>query len=138
MGTHADMAVAVKKSPSGESTSAAADSAMEHVQGRRVHLENVTAVVGSLLSCYPSFFFLNIYLANIQSLTILPEHKLQSFYWIYRQQSKFGHVFDIHPRVFVMDANACGSPDMKALKAAVAEIKASIVEVRLPVRALCN
>jgi len=74
VGTHADMAVAVKKSPSGESTSAAADSAMEHVQ------------------------------------------------------SKFGHVFDIHPRVFVMDANACGSPDMKALKAAVAEIKASIVE----------
>ena len=44
-------------------------------------------------------------------------------------QSKFGHVFDIHPRVFVMDANACGSADMKALKAAVAEIKASIVEV---------
>ena len=33
VGTHADMAVAVKKSPSGESTSAAADSAMEHVQG---------------------------------------------------------------------------------------------------------
>ena len=78
VGTHADMAVGVKKSPSGESTSAAADRAMEHVQ------------------------------------------------------SKFGHVFDIHPRVFVMDANACGSPDMKALKTAVAEIKASIVEVRVP------
>ena len=79
VGTHADMAVAVKKSPSGESTSAAADFAMERVQ------------------------------------------------------SKFGHIFDIHPHVFVMDANACGSADMKALKAAVAEIKASIVEVRLPV-----
>ena len=39
-------------------------------------------------------------------------------------------MFDIHPRVFVMDANACGSPDLKALKAAVAEMKASIVEVR--------
>ena len=53
---------------------------------------------------------------------------------MYRPQSKFGHVFDIHPRVFAMDANACGSPDMKALKAAVAEIKASIVEVRLSAR----
>ena len=53
-----------------------------------------------------------------------------------RLQSKYGHVFDIHPRVFVMDANACGSPDLKALKAAVAEMKASIVEVRLVARAL--
>ncbi len=43
----------------------------------------------------------------------------------------FGHALDIWPRVFVMDANAASSADLKAFKQAVADIKAEIVEVSL-------
>ena len=41
----------------------------------------------------------------------------------------FGNVFDIHPRVFVLDANVSNSQDMKALKHAISELKAEIIDV---------
>ena len=41
----------------------------------------------------------------------------------------YGYLFDVHSKVFAMDANAASSQDMKSLKAAVAEIKTGIVEV---------
>ena len=44
---------------------------------------------------------------------------------------EFGCVFDVHPRIFVLDANASGSVDFKALKQTIAEIKTEIVEVRI-------
>ena len=42
---------------------------------------------------------------------------------------QFGNIFDIHPRVFVMDVNNSGSVDLKAFKQAIGEIKTEIIEV---------
>ncbi len=75
VGTHADLASDVKKSPNGESTSPASEHVLDYVQ------------------------------------------------------KNYGYLFDVHPRVFAMDANAAGSADMKALKAALTQIKTNIVEV---------
>lgn len=43
---------------------------------------------------------------------------------------EFGNIFDIHPRVFIMDVNNTGSADLKALKQAIGEIKTEIIEVK--------
>ena len=42
---------------------------------------------------------------------------------------EFGCIFELHPLVFVLDANVSSSLDLKALKQTVAEIKTEIVEV---------
>lgn len=46
-----------------------------------------------------------------------------------RMLDDFGNVFDIHPRVFVLDANVSNSQDMKALKHAISELKSEIIDV---------
>ncbi len=43
---------------------------------------------------------------------------------------RFGNVFNVHPRVFAMDANVSNSQDMRALKQTIIDIKAEIVDVR--------
>lgn len=41
----------------------------------------------------------------------------------------FGHVFDVHPRVFVLDANVGNSAELKSLRQALKDVKTEIVDV---------
>ena len=43
---------------------------------------------------------------------------------------RFGNVFSIHPRVFLLDANVSNSQDMRALKQTLTDIKTEIIDVR--------
>lgn len=42
---------------------------------------------------------------------------------------RFGNVLNIHPRVFVMDANVSNSQDMRSLKQTITDIKTEIIDV---------
>ncbi len=46
-------------------------------------------------------------------------------------KAEFGHVFDLWPKVFVVDANTSNSVEMKALKQSLSDIKKEIVDVSL-------
>lgn len=45
-------------------------------------------------------------------------------------QARFGHVFDLHESIFVLDANLASSPALKHLKGYLADMKAKVTQVR--------
>lgn len=55
----------------------------------------------------------------------------QTMEYVHKQ---YGHLFDVSPKAFVVDTNAANSQDMKALKAAITQIKTTVVEVKFVFR----
>lgn len=44
---------------------------------------------------------------------------------------RFGHVFDVHDAVYVMDAHVVGSQSMKSMKQYICNVKNQITQVRI-------